>query len=392
MRTLIELYDERPLENVLSTQVFDPERTVYLCSREVCDSATKKEALRRYLKLKGCRAELTFVPADMFSARDVERALREVIGRYEGCVIDVSGGTDAALFASGLISAVQHTPAFTYSRRANRFFSIVDAPFGEEKACDVRLSVEDCFIMAGGAVKQGRVDNAILGRYLGFFKPFFDLYMRFKHDWISIVTYIQRASAPKDGEITAEVDAPYYVKGDRGSVAANEQALEALRRIGFIKDVHIETGLRVHFRFRDLQVRAWLRDVGSVLETYVYKACLDTHLFDDVCTSVVVDWEGDLKQSNVTNELDVMATRGVMPVFISCKTGEIRTEAINELAVLRDRFGSGIARAAIVSASKCQLITRHRADEMEIEIIDGEDLKRGKLLERLEALGRLARL
>ena len=31
MKTLIELYDERPLENVLSTEVFSPERTVFIC-------------------------------------------------------------------------------------------------------------------------------------------------------------------------------------------------------------------------------------------------------------------------------------------------------------------------------------------------------------------------
>ena len=32
MKTLIELYDERPLENVLSTEVFSPERTVFILS------------------------------------------------------------------------------------------------------------------------------------------------------------------------------------------------------------------------------------------------------------------------------------------------------------------------------------------------------------------------
>ena len=31
MKTLIELYDVRPLENVLSTEVFSPERTVFIC-------------------------------------------------------------------------------------------------------------------------------------------------------------------------------------------------------------------------------------------------------------------------------------------------------------------------------------------------------------------------
>lgn len=388
MQTLIELYDDRPLENVLATQMFLPKRTVFLCSREVFTSSLKQQAIRRYLEGKGCTGEITYVQADMYSAGDVERALEAVIESCGECVMDITGGTDAALFACGAINARKGTPAFTYSRKANCFYSIHEAPFGAQKPCELKLSVEDGFIMAGGAVKQGRVDNAVLGKYLGFFKPFFDVFLRFKREWISIVTYMQRASAPVNGEISCEVDAPYSVKGDRGMVQCNEQALEALRRMGFIRQLSIESGRRVQFRFRDLQVRAWLRDIGSVLETYVYKTCLDARVFDDVATSVVVDWEGDLKQSNVTNELDVMATKGVVPFFISCKTGEIKTEAINELAVLRDRFGSGLARAAIVSASKCQHINRHRANELDISVIDIEDLKCGHLEERLKALAR----
>ncbi len=58
-----------------------------------------------------------------------------------------------------------------------------------------------------------------------------------------------------------------------------------------------------------------------MLELYVYKACVDTGAFDDVSASVVVDWEGDNLQGDVSNELDVVATRGVTPLFISCKTG-----------------------------------------------------------------------
>ena len=38
MKTLIELYDERPLENVLSTEVFRPQRTVFICPPEVAPS------------------------------------------------------------------------------------------------------------------------------------------------------------------------------------------------------------------------------------------------------------------------------------------------------------------------------------------------------------------
>lgn len=199
---------------------------------------------------------------------------------------------------------------------------------------------------------------------------------------------MQRASAPVGGEISLDVDVPCRLRGERGMIKVNEDALRQLEAMGFLKKLHFYGEDRVRFAFSDGQVRYWLRDVGSVLETYVYKACINTGLFDDVCTSVVVDWEGDLRQGNVTNELDVMATRGIMPVFISCKTGEIRTEALNELSVLRDRFGGKIARAAIVSATKCQLITRHRANELGIEVIDYEDLKRGRIGARLKTLAK----
>ena len=35
MQTLIELYDERPLENVLGVEMFHPERVVYICPENV---------------------------------------------------------------------------------------------------------------------------------------------------------------------------------------------------------------------------------------------------------------------------------------------------------------------------------------------------------------------
>ncbi len=388
IKTLIELYDERPLENVLSPQVFMPERVIYVCPAEIFKNEHVKKTIRTYLQGKGFRGETDFVRANMFSTGDVLRALRNIVSKYSGAVLDITGGTDQALFAAGVLSAESGIPAFTYSRKSNKFYSVSSAPFGEEMACTVKLSVEDCFAMAGGAVKRGRVDNAVLSKYANYYEPFFDLYMRYKHNWTATVSWMQRASAPVNGVISLEVHSPCQVKGDRGTVSINEETLRALEKIGFLQELRFGEDGTVRFRFLDRQVRYWLRDVGSVLETRVYQACLDTGLFDDVCTSVVVDWEGDLKQGNVTNELDVMTTRGIMPVFISCKTGEIRTEALNELSVLRDRFGGKIARAAIVSAAKCQLITRHRANELGIDVIDYEDLEEGRLEARLRALSR----
>ena len=38
MKTLIELYDERAIENVLAADMFRPKRIVYLCPTEVAQS------------------------------------------------------------------------------------------------------------------------------------------------------------------------------------------------------------------------------------------------------------------------------------------------------------------------------------------------------------------
>ena len=123
--------------------------------------------------------------------------------------------------------------------------------------------------------------------------------------------------------------------------------------------------------------------MGSVLETYVYKACLDTGIFEDVRTSVVVDWEGEKQADAVSNELDVMCCRGVVPLFISCKTCDVKTEALNELAILRDRFGGQMARAAIVTAERGNSRMRNRAAELNIQVIDQNDLAGDKLRARL---------
>ena len=55
MKTLIELYDELPLENVLATEMFHPERTVFICPPEVASDQAMHNKLREYFKHRGIR-------------------------------------------------------------------------------------------------------------------------------------------------------------------------------------------------------------------------------------------------------------------------------------------------------------------------------------------------
>ena len=183
------------------------------------------------------------------------------------------------------------------------------------------------------------------------------------------------------------IQGKYTVKGDHGSRnSTNEAALLELERIDFIQDLKIVRGESVSFRFRDLNIRVWLRDVCSVLELYTYKACIDTGIFNDVISSAVVRWDDVLGHGSVSNEIDVMAARGVIPLFLSCKACDIKTEALNELAILRDRFGGKGAKAAIVTTEPCNAAARHRAAQLGIAVIDLEELKGNQIVQRLKVI------
>ena len=383
MKTLIELYDERPIENVLGTEVFRPEETVFICPQEVAGDGEMRRSLEAYFAHRGCPARVTFEPSSLLDAVKVEKTLRRVLASREDCAIDIAGGTDAALFAAGAVSG--SVPVFTYSRKQNTFFEIKNAPFARGLACPVRLDAASCFLMAGGELQPGRADNSALPDRLPQIEKLFDVYSAHRRIWNRQVSYFQKISSAADPDCAAR--GMRTEKADHGHVTADEGLLRALRKAELIRDLALDDE-NVSFRFADPQTRFWLRDMGSALELHVYRACVLARCFDDVVLSAVVNWRAGVKRDAVTNEIDVMAVRGVQPLFISCKTCEIKTEALNELAILRDRFGGKGSRAMIVTSApgaRSRAVMRQRAAELGIEVLEWNDLSLDRLILRLQA-------
>ncbi len=388
MKTLIELYDTRAIENVIGPEVFRPQKVVYLCPDEYLQDGQAPRNIRNFFLKRGLEIETEFLPSSLYKTDKLLRQLRKIAEENSDLAIDVTGGTDAALFASGMFCQETNAAAFTYSRRKNRFYDIQNAPFPENLPCELQYSVEDFFVMTGGKLRKGRVDNRTLSRYFDIIDPFFQIYCRFQNIWNSQIVFMQRISQNRfDEPISLYVEGAPEQKGDHGGrVRANYHVLRQLQDIGMISDLRYKTDVSVSFRFRDEQVRYWLRDVGSVLELYMYKACMDSGVFHDCISSAVVDWDDVTGHASVYNEIDVVATRGVIPLFISCKTCEVKTEALNELAILANRFGGKGAKAAIVTTEPCRAAARHRAAQLGITVIDLEELISGRTPDRLQVI------
>ncbi len=166
MRALIELFDERPIENVLGTEMFHPEELLLLCPGELASTPSYKEALEAYFAYRKIKVRVKLIPVDMMDAVKVEKKLRQIISTYGDCAIDISGGTDAALFAAGLVSGdgkvSGKVSVFTYSRKKNCFFDILNASFAENIPCNVTLDAKSC------SRHRSAGDKGIHGR---FYKP-----------------------------------------------------------------------------------------------------------------------------------------------------------------------------------------------------------------------------
>ena len=299
MDTLIELYDPRPINNVLGSEVFRPRETVFICSPEVEQDKALRRALKTYFEYRGVDVKLTFRPVSLVDALRVEKVIREVIEAHPDCAIDISGGTDAALFAAG--AASREVPVFTYSRKRNTFFEIRNAPYARNLPCPVRMDARSCFLMAGGTLLPGRGDNRTLPGRLEEIDRLFEVYTRFSRIWNRQISYIQAISSAEAGALEARGKETEKA-GDRW-VTANATLLRALEEAGLIWDLRMAEG-SVAFHFPDETIRFWLRDIGAVLELQVFRACLAAECFDDVVISAVVNWEGGHQPAGQRDQRD----------------------------------------------------------------------------------------
>ena len=119
-----------------------------------------------------------------------------------------------------------------------------------------------------------------------------------------------------------------------------------------------------------------IRKQGNMLEYKTYLEARDflyngKKAFNDVKMSVTIDWDGIIhkeKFKDTNNEIDVMVMQGMIPIFISCKNGDIEEE-FYKLKVVADRFGSGIAKKVLIATDYN---------------INGEDAKKAKILRAKE--------
>lgn len=96
----------------------------------------------------------------------------------------------------------------------------------------------------------------------------------------------------------------------------------------------------------------------------------------DCMVGVSLDWEQGgiqrqslIEEDDVLNEIDVIAMRNNVPIFISCKNNIVKTnQPLYELDTVANRFGCEKGIRILAAPNGVTEAIRNRAEEMNIRI------------------------
>ncbi len=394
--TAVEFFDRSPIANVVSSLTTQPEKIIFLGTDRQMERFDP--IYRCFLKERGLNIPLEYrtIPAD--DLQGIVQVLTSIADSEPDCVFDLTGGKDLALVAMGMVWERRRGQGLQLQR-----FRMVDSSVTD---CDgdghpvyqghPTLTVEQSILLHGGKVRK---DNAGDGRTYGW-----ELTPEFIRDVHSAWAICRKD--PKGWNARLNVLSSAIVgKKNSSSLAATvslsklqaraRQVHESILDIGkLLHDLH-NAGLildyregreEISFRYKDAQVKQCLEKAGTTLEMEVLVTARElrnedgTDCYHDAMCGVSIDWDGRFHSWNddtkdTENEIDVLLMKGLMPVYISCKNGQVEDVELYKLDTVARRFGGPVARKALITSrldmkKSSRAHYRQRAKDMGIKLVE----------------------
>ena len=372
IKTIIELFDECQIKNVIAPLKFNPEKIIYVGFKENM-KRKKTDALEAFLKEHGLNAAVEYEIVGRYSYDYIVKTLIRLIDENSGCGFDLTGGKELVLVAMGEVAVTKNVPMFQFNIRSGNFIRIKNCE-GIAEPSAVSMSIKECVSLNGGSVVRGIDDFN------------WKLTDDFKNDLENMWEICRNNPAMwnRNSNILAGFDKTEEDKSKLYIDVVSEkipdtQIMCELEKCGLILKFRSENDT-VEFKYKNEQVHRALAKAGNLLELYVYMLLREINgeknaIYNDIDIGITVDWDGELNNvADTINEIDVMMMRGTLPVFVSCKNGEVHKDALYELETVADKFGGGFSKKIIVttyisSHPESRKYILQRARDMQIDII-----------------------
>ena len=361
--TLIECFDISVAKNIAGCLHLRPEKVVFLGQDP--QMFAQVERYRRFFSAQGISAKVECRFTDTACVDGVAAVLEDILRKEtDTCVIDVTGGDERTLIAVGMVLA-----GLDEVRRQQVKLQKFDAVTGAVQDCygaaslafghPIDLSVKELIALGGGIVHPAseQPETYYTPRDMA---PLWRIVSREPKKWNHRVSALGAFESRADSK--TQVFLP--LNQIRDSFANFETRLELAREL---LDQFRENGI-IHDQSRaeyfeysystPLNRYCTLRE-GNALEVKVLLEARALEedgkpFFSDCQMGVHIDWDGVVhgnypKVPETRNEIDVLVTRGLTPLFISCKNGDVDEEELYKLQTVATRFGGRAARKMLIA-------------------------------------------
>ncbi len=349
--TVIELFQKDPLDNIATCLTLKPDKLVLIGDGEDFDSHVTRyrELLNKYrlpTKVDGRRVALTDI-------NGVVAELTDIVKGGDRCIIDLSGGDGVLLAAAGIV----------YDRYKDRYPISLNPQAERGGAAKPSISVKDLIALYGGGIVSAEAPSSELSQV----NPIWQAVSRNSEFWNrSVNTLNEFERWAKTAQKGLEVTMDFYkiqqaVSNYQDKRARFDRLISDLDDCGVVSIRSRDEG---HFQYTYTSdfARRCLRKEGNALE---YKVLFEAQalrkdgrpFFNDCLLGVTIDWDnhvhppvyGGVKDSK--NEIDVLLMRGLTPVFISCKNGDIGDGELYKLNTVAQLFGGAHAKRLLVATN-----------------------------------------
>ncbi len=386
--TLIELYDRNTYDNLIAAMQLRPRRMIILGDSST-DTDDVKSRAGRFFALRGQRIELCVFKVEGNTLSAWTDILTRIFEKYPHSVLNINGGQDLMLVAAGIMLEKSRLPMFRFDNRTGEITDIRGCKGLVGKIKPPKLTVSQVLAIAGATIgNSGRITSADLhaGMEDDVYKVW-DIISENRNAWGRNTGYMQALSMPNR---SLRINAPVKIRINTNTyVQCNRAIMEALQDKGIISELRFSND-SVSFTYKNEILAHCLRDTGIWLELVTYYEALSSGCFDDIRICGIIDWNTHEPSSpSTSNEVDVITTRGSDSYFISCKTGSVSADTLNEIHTLAHRFGGENPHPVISTAHDFSRISPgldKRARDMGISVIGGREIRRGEMAEQFRKI------
>jgi len=400
--TIVEFYDSDPIENAVSLLLEGAEKIIYIGY----NSKQLKRVIEDYSEIasnKGVLVEFDSKTANRNDLLSITTVLENIVEAEKECVFDLSGGDDLYLVAAGIVYERNKDKVQLHRFNVrNGKLSDCDADGNILKTSFKELSLNEIIRCSGGRIIYDTEEP--LTTHIWDFTPDFvsdvevlwGLCTKNNRYWNMMISSIGQNTVYKNDDLLS-IEINYNaLENSLNNKGVNDNYIKdffkKLSSCGFIKDLVI-TEHTLSYKYKSNDIKECLSKAGLLLELFIMiKATAlknedGSSYYTDALTGVMIDWNDEEIEDRrpVRNEIDVLLVKGLVPVFVSCKNGEVEVDELYKLSTVANRFGGKCAKKVIIAPSidemgkKAEYIAE-RANEMGIKIIkDFDEFTDGKL-------------